>query len=226
MGTQSHRKVDRPAPARRFSHAPASTPTLASSKRPQQNYMDAHIQRRGSDRTRRVLGAGGAYEERQIRFYRLLERFCLARLCRFDYDTEQKAIHAAVDFMRDGKHSGASIQQPPEFQSSQSSQGATQTAAAGIAGRINSNIKLHILTYIIGAVLCAIIWSLVASGSLPVWGAIILIIIALIASPAIACLVAAVFLRGRYLEFISKAKAEQDEFLARREERRRARGER
>jgi hypothetical protein len=40
-------------------------------------------------------------------------------------------------------------------------------------------------------------------------------------SPTIAWLAAAAFLRGRYLEFIIKAKSEQDELLARMEERRR-----
>jgi hypothetical protein len=58
---------------------------------------------------------------------------------------------------------------------------------------------------------------------LPLWGAFVLALIAIVLSPTIACLVAAAFLRGRYLEFIRRAKAEQDEFLRRREERRRER---
>jgi len=86
---------------------------------------------------------------------------------------------------------------------------------------MNSNIKLHLLTWIIAAPLCAISWSLVAFGVIPIWSAVIATIIAPIVSPTIAWLVAAAFLRGRYLQFITTAKNEQDEMLARMDERRR-----
>jgi hypothetical protein len=121
------------------------------------------------------------------------------------------------------KSSIPSIKQPPESQSSQESKGSAQTVGAEITRRINSNAKLHILTWITAVVLCAIIGSLGAFHWLPLWGAFVLALIAIVLSPTIACLVAAAFLRGRYLEFIRRAKAEQDEFLRRREERRRER---
>ena len=88
---------------------------------------------------------------------------------------------------------------------------------------MNSNTKLHVLAWIITVVMCAISWSLAAFGVIPIWGAIIIAIIAVALSPTIAWLAVAAFLRSRYLEFIRKAKNEQDELLARMEKRRQER---
>ena len=91
----------------------------------------------------------------------------------------------------------------------------------GKKSAMNSNTKLELLTWIEIGVLCVPSWLLAERGVIPIWGAIVITFGALLAGGLIACFTAWSFMgTERYLEFIKRAKAEQNEVLERQRKRR------